>query len=296
MGVDLIKFIKKYSPDSITTSEYSKYAGKTVSIDASIFIYKFCYQGESKCVKGFYDLFYKLILNKINPVLIFDGKPPEIKNITIEKRKKRQEDLENKIKEASEDTATKLKKQIIQFSDNTIDKVKHLCDIMGIKYYVANGEADPLCIQISEYVLSEDYDILLNGGNHMLCKYDYTNEITEINLEKLLNDLKINYEQFVDLCILIGTDYTEKLIKNYGPMTAYKDILNGVKLEDFKIESYNLAKEHILKQHIERNKPESIAKYNINYKPDIKWTVLNEFMIKECNCRKDTVQKHKDKL
>jgi len=42
-----------------------------------------------------------------------------------------------------------------------------------------------------------------------------------IHCKNILIDLEINYEEFVDLCILCGCDYTCK-IKGIGPINAYK--------------------------------------------------------------------------
>jgi len=45
--------------------------------------------------------------------------------------------------------------------------------------------------------------------------------ITEINFDEMLKGLDMNYEQFVDLCILCGCDYCDH-IDGVGPVTAYK--------------------------------------------------------------------------
>ena len=41
------------------------------------------------------------------------------------------------------------------------------------------------------------------------------------NLEKVLIDLKLTYESFVDFCIMLGCDYSCK-IPGFGPVTGYK--------------------------------------------------------------------------
>jgi len=41
-----------------------------------------------------------------------------------------------------------------------------------------------------------------------------------INLDNLLNEMKLSYEQFVDLCILCGSDFTKTGIKSIGPNKA----------------------------------------------------------------------------
>ena len=45
--------------------------------------------------------------------------------------------------------------------------------------------------------------------------------ILEIDCEMVLNGMQLTYEQFVDLCILCGCDYSDT-IKGIGPKTALK--------------------------------------------------------------------------
>lgn len=59
--------------------------------------------------------------------------------------------------------------------------------------------------------------ILLRGFNSK------KEPITEINYEEMLKGLDLTYEEFVDLCILCGCDYTNT-IEGVGPATAYKFI------------------------------------------------------------------------
>ena len=60
-----------------------------------------------------------------------------------------------------------------------------------------------------------------------LClKFDVvTGLCTCVNHEKLLSLLSLNKSQFLDLCILCGTDYNKNLPK-IGSFTAYKYIKN----------------------------------------------------------------------
>jgi flap endonuclease-1 len=49
------------------------------------------------------------------------------------------------------------------------------------------------------------------------------NDLVEIDLAKVLDSLKLTQEEFVDLCILCGCDYTGT-ISGIGPVKAYKFI------------------------------------------------------------------------
>ena len=74
--------------------------------------------------------------------------------------------------------------------------------------------------------------VLLRGFNNK------KEPIIEIHFKEMLEEMEMDYDQFVDLCILCGCDYLET-IEGIGPVTAYKLIkehknIEGVikKLED----------------------------------------------------------------
>merc|ERR1711971_1443846 len=54
--------------------------------------------------------------------------------------------------------------------------------------------------------------------------------IIEINLERALQGLELTMEQFVDLCILMGCDYSDT-IKGIGPINALKLIKEHENIE-----------------------------------------------------------------
>jgi len=45
--------------------------------------------------------------------------------------------------------------------------------------------------------------------------------ITHIDYDEILKGFEMNYDEFVDLCILCGCDYTPT-IDGIGPITAFK--------------------------------------------------------------------------
>eukprot|EP00924_Labyrinthula_sp_SR-Ha-C_P003944 snap_masked-scaffold_3-processed-gene-9.1-mRNA-1 protein AED:0.80 eAED:0.80 QI:0/-1/0/1/-1/1/1/0/559 len=100
----------------------------------------------------------------------------------------------------------------------------------GIEYIVAPFEADPqlgkLCLNRSvDFVVSEDSDCLVFGCTSVLTKLGRgsSGNILEgeyLNLQDILDSLKISFSTFVDFCILCGCDYL-KNIKGFGPEKAY---------------------------------------------------------------------------
>lgn len=73
--------------DPCNKTELSNFRNKTFAIDANLFIYKFLYSNGNH-INGLFFMINKLSKFKINPVFIFDGRPPEEKKHTLDNRKK----------------------------------------------------------------------------------------------------------------------------------------------------------------------------------------------------------------
>ena len=130
-----------------------------------------------------------------------------------------------------------ISKKIIYVTQYHIDSSKELFDLFGIKYIHAPCEAESLLAMLckNNYIdgcISEDTDILVNGGHLFLRNFNADkNTVDEYCLEGILNNLDVTHEQFVDMCILCGCDYTTK-INGLGPITAHKLILKYKSIEE----------------------------------------------------------------
>ena len=128
-------------------------------------------------------------------------------------------------------------KKIIYVTSYHIDSSKELFDLFGIKYIHAPCEAESLLAMLckNNYIdgcISEDTDILANGGHLFLRNFNADkNTVDEYCLEGILSNLNVTHEQFVDMCILCGCDYTSK-INGMGPITAHKLIMKYKSLEE----------------------------------------------------------------
>src|SRR3990167_11271036 len=133
MGINqFAKIISKYAPNSKKTVSYQANRGQTWAIDASIFCYMFSYnpkgnKRQKPHVDGFYQMFKKLYQNGIQPLLIFDGKAPKIKEEEIAKRKLK----------STESNAV--------FDPDIYTEIQTLCQLMAVPFHRACGESDPLC-------------------------------------------------------------------------------------------------------------------------------------------------------
>jgi flap endonuclease-1 len=108
-----------------------------------------------------------------------------------------------------------------------LGELKKILKNLGIYYYECDGEADIYMKSFSQkklldYVITEDLDFLTHGCPNILYNYNYTkNKLILYNLNQILIDLGMNYESFVDFCIMLGCDYSCK-IPGFGPKTGYK--------------------------------------------------------------------------
>lgn len=88
---------------------------------------------------------------------------------------------------------------------------------------------------------SEDMDSLTFGTDFLLRGFNSKKEpIIQIELALVLEGFGMTQEQFVDLCIMCGCDYTTN-IPGIGPIKAFKLVQEETKIENVikKIESQN---------------------------------------------------------
>lgn len=129
--------------------------------------------------------------------------------------------------DALEREAEKVEKKVIYVRGEHIASAKRLFDLMGVPYITSQCEAETLCAFMSKRgivdgVISEDSDVLASGGTLLLKNISLEKgTVTEVCLQGVLTEMGMTYDQFLDVCILCGCDYTSK-IHGVGPMHAVK--------------------------------------------------------------------------
>lgn len=244
MGIkNLSKLIKDFSPNCIRNIKLSDLKHKKIVLDASLIIYQYVIairstgadllSDDGKITTHILGIINKTIMllnNNIIPIYVFDGKAPSIKSDTLKSRKDSKKKCIENLKESNyenEDDRIKDFKRSFTITREQITQVKEILKILGIPYLESTTEADPLCAQIVKQnyaygVLSEDMDILTFGSDKLI--RGTVKKMTEIDRETMLKDMKLNNEQFIDLCILLGCDYTPT-IPRIGPKKAYEMIM-----------------------------------------------------------------------
>jgi 5'-3' exonuclease len=286
-------------------------------------------------IDGFYQLFIRLLRNHIRPVLIFDGEAPQEKHHELERRakdkQKKYEKLDTlqqeltamtgltetddlvkvarqfkgSVKEA-EITAKieeikRTDKSIIRFNPTMYEDIRILCQFLNIPVIRSAGESDALCAKLYQTgqvhaILSEDSDILMYGGARLIRKSGWTNDVELVELDKILDSFKITYNQFVDLALLCGTDYTDTKIPGVSPNLALDYIIKGMAIEDilklhhFPPERFGYQEARNLIMTAQLKEPD--FKIEPFYFSQVNLPQLTTFMLDKCHYQPKTLIKH----
>lgn len=263
MGIKgLPKLIKDIAGDTaIKVYKFSKFRGRVVAVDASLIIHqtviamrfsgKDMTNARGELTSHLNGLFYKILIflqNEMIPIFVFDGKAPKLKNRTLEKRKSKKIQAEKILEEYSDSEDEEYIKQFKQTFTPKKEDIKEsqiLLDLMGIPYIIAPGEADVVCAWLAsrrdnngkryvDGVCSDDSDMLALGACYLfkdMLRFMNKNKLIKvISLQKTLENMHLDMDKFVDLCVLLGTDYCDN-IRGTGPKSAYKLILKYGSLE-----------------------------------------------------------------
>ncbi|KAJ3669323.1 hypothetical protein LUZ60_011273 [Juncus effusus] len=323
MGVKgLTKLLAEHAPAAAVRRNLDGYVGRAIAVDASLCIYQFLIvvgrrgvdmltndAGEvTSHLVGMFNRTVRLLDAGIKPVYVFDGQPPLMKKREIAKRVSLREDatknLSIAIDAGDNEAIEKFSKRTVSVTKKQNEDCKKLLNLMGLPIFQAPCEAEAQCAALSMNnkvyaVASEDMDTLTFGApkfiRHLMEPTSKKVQIMEYEISKVLEELQLTMDQFIDLCILCGCDYCDS-IKGIGGQTALKlirkyglieNILENISKERYKVpedwpykEVRNLFKE-----------PEVSAQV-----PDFKWTSpvqegLMEFLVCENNFNRDRVIK-----
>jgi flap endonuclease-1 len=263
MGIkNLLKFLSEQQ-DIVKKINIKDYYGKKIAIDISILIYQFVIairntgadltnsKGElTSHILGLFNKTINFLEKGIIPVYVFDGKPPHLKKKVIDARKQVKRRAIERLQEA-ETIEEKIKclKRSVTITKTQMNQCRELLKLMGIPYVDSPEEADSelsyLCRENMVYaVLTEDMDILTFGSPRIIRNLSSNKKIPiEIELTTTLDKLNINYEEFIELCILFGCDYCPHLndisvTKIYETFIKYKCIDKTI--DRLKLDGYNI--------------------------------------------------------
>ena len=176
----------------------------TIAIDMNLYYYKFIKSRMRNPYSGFLNQIIRMKEYNIRPIYIMDGKAPAQKDNIINKRKctKSYEYIDYKM-------------------------IKKFFDVLNVDYIHSPIESDSYIgflyqKGLIDFCLSEDFDTVLFGCNKML-SID-KGKIKLYDIEKILPRIGMCFEYFLYFCILLGSDYNQKIYKIH-----YSDLYNVFK-------------------------------------------------------------------
>ncbi|KAJ7540338.1 hypothetical protein O6H91_10G009400 [Diphasiastrum complanatum] len=199
----------------------------------------------------------------------------------------------------------KYSKRVVQVMPHQNEDIDKLLQLMGVPLVKAPSEAEAECAALCKLnkafaVASEDMDSLSFGAprlvRYLLSPVSQKLPIMEYDLSKVLEELKLSLNQFVDLCILAGCDYIEN-IKGIGPQTALKLVQKYGSIEVI-LENLNKDRYHIPDSWAFPDARELFHQplTSAPSQPEFEWNEPNEegiklFLVEKNNFNQDRVMK-----
>lgn len=264
MGIKgLAEFLRKKCPLAFVPTELSRYRGLRVAVDVPIYAYKYAFYKTaptdvSTVLNGF--LRHNRAWTErygMTCIYVFDGPCVAAKTVEHGRREKaraslkqkQQSDLEELKEEAAEYMAqgksaelmnVHLQMEAVARRSTTVTKtdydcLKELFIEKNIPFCVGEGDAEKKCASLcltgeADVVATEDYDVLVCGAPRVL--RNVTKAPEEVHLQTVLDSLQFTQEQFIEFCVLCGSDFTTYL-PNVGPAAAYKAIQSYGSIDQF---------------------------------------------------------------
>lgn len=258
MGIKgLSKVIAEHAEDAVKENDIKAYFGRTVVIDASMSIYQFLIavraQGGEQLtndngdvtshLQGLYGRTIRMLENGIKPIYVFDGKAPDMKSGELQKRRERMADAQKKAEEAKEagdeEELNKFNRRQVRVTKQQNAECQELLKAMGLPFVLAPGEAEAQCAHMVKNgqafaTATEDMDALTFGSTimlrHLTASAAKKQPIVEINLSKVLDGLGHDMDWFIDMCVLLGCDYTDT-IRGVGPKKVLEMMMKHNSIE-----------------------------------------------------------------
>jgi len=233
-------------------------AGKKVVVDSMNLLYQFLTTIRSRDgsqltdskgqvtshLIGLFNRTTKLMESGLKLVFVFDGKPPELKQKTKEKRAAVKKEAAQKLKEAAaigdKESMYKFASRTTVLTSEMVKEAKKLVGLLGCPIVQAPSEGEAQCAYMTkkgevDYSVSQDYDSLIFGCPLLIRNLSIAGKKKragkfawqivkpeKLSLSENLNTLGLDIDQLIVLAILVGTDYNPGGVKGIGPKTALK--------------------------------------------------------------------------
>ncbi len=177
-------------------------------------------------------------------VYVFDGAPPELKAVEIDRRRKQRDEAKRQYAVAvgagDMVSARKYAEASTSLRQDMVVESKQLLDVMGMPWVDApsEGEAQAAVMAMEgtvDAVGSQDHDSLLfgapllarnitiSGRRRLPSKNVFIDvEPETISLQETLKALELTREQLIDFGVLMGTDFNPDGFRGIGPVRGLK--------------------------------------------------------------------------
>eukprot|EP00889_Picochlorum_renovo_P005304 jgi/Picre1/32334/NNA_007680.t1 len=231
---------------ALKEQKFENYFGRKIAVDASMHIYSFLVAvgrtgdqlltnetGDvTSHILGMFFRTTRMLEAGIKPIFVFEGKAPDLKKEELAKRSARREGANAELEAAKEagdkEGIEKFSKRTIRVTREHNEDCKKLLRLMGIPVIDAPSEAEAQCAQLCKEghvygISTEDMDSLTLGTpkllRHLMAPAAQKVSVLEFDHDMILKELDLTNDEFIDLCILCGCDYTSK-IQGIGPVRA----------------------------------------------------------------------------
>jgi flap endonuclease-1 len=254
MGVNLRDLV---APAPVSLQELG---GRIIAIDGYNALYQFLaiirqpdgsllMDSRGRVTSHLSGVFYRtanLLEAGIKPVYVFDGKPPELKSVEIQRRAEAKREAAKEYKAALERgdmvSARKVAQATSKLTREMVEQARQVLAAMGVPCVQAPSEGEAQAAFMNRKgdawaTVSQDYDALLFGAPRLIRNLTISGrrklpgkpvyvdmEPEAVRLEEVLKELKVTREQLIDIGILLGTDFNPDGFRGIGPKKAYKII------------------------------------------------------------------------
>ncbi len=233
MGIrGLTGWIKWAAPQTVKNPDWSVYANQTIGVDILGQLYKI--KAQRSCPFAYMAEFISACKTyKIRPIFIFDGKPPDAKRTALKQRSAVREEslvclrhLETHVAPLAQSDSEKamlearIRSLLVNtsyFSSEERDLCKQLCYAAGVMCLNATGEADDVLAHlyhtgVISAIISCDLDMLARGVGSLIVPSVWSMPGDAdgwecYDLPAILKQTVLSYDQFVEMCVLMGSDY-----------------------------------------------------------------------------------------
>ena len=223
----------------------------------------------------------------ITPIMVFDGPAFRLKQDTQDDRKGTTEERREKIRHMRKQlleepdgvTADKMKENIaseleylITFTSENWEKLERMLRTMGVPVLVGPYEAEAVCARLVRYgyasgVVTNDGDALPHGATIMIRDVkrlmrgkNPQHKCECIILKDVLNVMELSMSEFIDFCMLLGTDYNTR-VKRHGFITGFK----------------NFKKHKTMEKTLKNAKDDDHTLHDVKIREEIKGYFTNDF-------------------